>query len=249
MVNCNDGTDSGWPVKRLDSHASPVSKAFGIGIYWDDVDEHIYPADEVEKIRKQAYEARARHEAEEREEERRNEQERKDMPALYPYLKPVENYDYANTKRNIAAYLKHHFPKTKFSLRKIDYSGIAITWTDGAAEHDVENVRIFKDHCSDFTGDYYDFDPSNFNRVFGGMAYVWVDRELGSEVNKALESRFDYIRAKYGSELFYKVRGRILGHVEIPSNASNFRLVEDENASEFSANRFRLEFDLPEKQS
>ena len=44
----------------------------------------------------------------------------------------------------------------------------------------------WEDHKTDYTGDYRDYCPSNFNRVFGGINYIFTERSKSSEVGKSL---------------------------------------------------------------
>ena len=45
-------------------------------------------------------------------------------------------------------------------------------------------MRKFESHKSDVSGDFWDFSPSYFNNVFGGMKFVFVNRYMSDEVNK-----------------------------------------------------------------
>lgn len=59
---------------------------------------------------------------------------------------------------------------------------IDVKWTDGPKEEDVRPiVKMFQNSHSDYTGDYWDYDPSEFNNLFGGFKYTHADREFSEE--------------------------------------------------------------------
>lgn len=97
--------------------------------------------------------------------------------------------------KNIRILLKKHFPGVKFSVRMRDYNAIYVSWTDGATKAAVEAII---DHFQEgnFNGmeDIYEYNDCVFNRVYGGVKYLFCDRshsdELIAEAIAKLRSRF-----------------------------------------------------------
>jgi len=127
----------------------------------------------------------ARLEAEAKAHEAAKERERKELPALYPWLKPGDR-PAANIKRD----LKKHFPGIKFSVRS-DHNSVNIRWDDGPSESDVNTV-VDKYSAGRFDGmiDLYEYDHDNtFGDVFGAAKYIFCRREYSPELlRKAAES-------------------------------------------------------------
>ncbi len=168
------------PRNYIDKHCQPLSKSFGIGFYWDDIDNIIYPERKVAAAIKRASELEQEISNTARAKGNRDKREIKILPSKYPHLKPIEGKIniYKQLRSNVVADLKHNFPDQKFVVRKRHYGSMVIEWTDGVTESDVRGVVMkFKDHESDLSGDFNDYAPSNFNRVFGGIEYVFTQRQ------------------------------------------------------------------------
>lgn len=119
-----------------------------------------------------------------------------DLLKKYPHLTKCGKFDHVTCGKNIRAELKKHWPKTKFSVRYSSFSGgdeYYIKWTDGVTEKEVESVvKKFQDSHADNTGDYWDYDPSAFNELFGGVKFVMVSRTISDDVkNKVREELAD----------------------------------------------------------
>lgn len=166
------------PFKKVDRTIQPLSEKFGIGFYYDDIDEDFrFTTDEMKDaiLRAEVFLNEQRH----KELLKTLETEKliNELPKLYPHLTPNVGDDYRVTKRNLVAELKHRFPETKFSVRQSSYKVYDVYWGEGAAIDDVAKVRaLFEDHETDFTGDFRDYKPSTFNRVFGGFKYIFLHR-------------------------------------------------------------------------
>lgn len=93
---------------------------------------------------------------------------------------------------NVRKHLRHCFPGVKFSVR---YSSgtwsddIRISYADGPVSEAVEKVaRLFaydSSNCDPMT-DYYEYNPTEFTRTFGGFTFVFVDRKTSEETYKEL---------------------------------------------------------------
>lgn len=166
----------------IDKYARPHSQKFGIGHYFDDnlevvedyiLEEYIVKAEIAEKIQKQAEQDKLTADTNEKEE----------LPKLYPYLLINPTDDQNTTKKNIVLELKKNFPNFKFSVRKDYHSSYTIAWIDGPTQDEVDAiVSKFEDYETDFTGDFRDPNPSNFNKVFGGFKYVSTSRTFSEKV-------------------------------------------------------------------
>lgn len=167
------------PRRYLDKDCQPLSKSYGIGLYWDDIDNIIYPQRKVDAAIKRANELEQEISNTARAKGNRDRREIKILPSKYPHLKPIQTNanSYRQLRSNVVADLKHNFPNQSFVIRKRHYGSMVIEWTDGVTSDDVMGVvGKFKDHKSDVTGDFNDYAPSNFNRVFGGIDYIFTNR-------------------------------------------------------------------------
>jgi hypothetical protein len=95
----------------------------------------------------------------------------------FPHLILNEEDNQSITKKNLVVELKKSFPKFKFSVTKAHYDCYYIKWENGVTEEDVTKVvNKFVGYENDCTGDFRDFNPSDFNRLFGSFKYVFCSR-------------------------------------------------------------------------
>ena len=183
--DCFDDEFFGFSSYMNDADAQPIEQQFGIGIYYCENEE---PFTE-EELNTAIVNAGIREENRKRNEEekqkasdRRTEQLKKEYDYLTIKTRETTTRDETNNVRKV---LKKRFPNVKFSVRYSSFSGgdsIDVSWTDGPMEEDVlPLVRMFQDHHSDYSGDYYDYDPSEFNRLFGGFKFAHGQREFSEE--------------------------------------------------------------------
>ena len=136
-----------------------------------------------EKERKEAEEAK-----------RRSEENQRRLAREYSWLPNKCEDGYMRTAKvaqNVRAHLKREFPGVKFSVRSEVFSGgdsIRVKYADGPAYDDVARiVRRYQDsHADAESGDYWDYDPSDFNRVCGGAKYTHCEREMSEATEAAL---------------------------------------------------------------
>jgi len=171
---------------KFDKYDKLLSKKFGIGFYYDDI-ESDFRFDKTAVIeaidRGNEFENYLKVKAEEKAENDKN--EINSLPKLYPYLTPIKegNKNKIQLMNNIRAILKYNFKGVKFSVRREHYSSCVISWTDGPTVNDVEKyVNLFEDHSPDWSGDFSDYNPSNFNAVFGGIQFVSTNRNMSDKV-------------------------------------------------------------------
>ncbi len=100
----------------------------------------------------------------------------------FNYLTPVNEHSGGKeAAKNIRIDLKRHFPDVKFSVTS-DYSKVQINWQDGPTTKEVEKITDkYESHETDETGDFRDYKPSLFNKIFGGSKFVFADRSMSEQ--------------------------------------------------------------------
>lgn len=110
----------------------------------------------------------------------------------YSYLPHKGQYiRVAQVAANLRTELKRKFPGVKFSVTSKTFSGgndINVNWVDGPTSAQVEAVagKYQDSHADAETGDYWDYDPSAFNEVFGGTKYLFCERRMSGETEATL---------------------------------------------------------------
>lgn len=175
------------PFQTVDKFALPITEKFGIGLYYDleaprFSDEEIAEAIErgnaflAEQKAKQEEEARAFAEAVEK--------AREAYSSLYEQ-KPDKGFaDAAFVAKNIRKGLAAKFPGQKFSVRKDGFDSIRISWTDGPTEAEVQAVAgLFEEDGKrdPYNDDLWDYSDTAFTTVFGGVRYMWYNREISED--------------------------------------------------------------------
>ncbi len=165
---------------------------------------------------------------------RADEKEIAELPAKYPYLEIAKGRKGA--MNNIRITLKHHFPGIKFSVTNPHASTCEIRWIDGPTVKSVnELVHRFEDHHMDQSGDFSDYDPSNFNEVFGGMQYVFTTRSISYELKQVVcsftEPIYNDLRPN-GGEVFNcmndeEMASDLIGDTSIPVGAKVTGILRD----------------------
>jgi hypothetical protein len=206
-------------------HIRPVSKLFGIGMYFTPgevcdpciIGEAIKEAKRLTPIRQE--EAQQAAEAK----KAANEQEKSELRVKYPYLTPLtEQHDKQTTMNNIRAMLKNEFPGIKFSVVNPHYGTVNIRWTDGPTTEQVSKLeKLFQDHHSDETGDYWDYKGGNFNDLFGGMSFVFCNRDMSKETETTIKPACVdlYEKHPFDCHCVENFMHRIFSACPIPANA------------------------------
>lgn len=210
QYNCVYISDYESGFFTLEEYSRPHSKKFGIGNYYDDnlviieesiLEDYILKADIAVNIKKEI----------EEEKEAFDRKEIEELPKKYPHLTVNVQDDQNITKKNLVAELKKNFPNVKFSVKKAHYSTYYISWTDGPAEINVEEVASkFEGYSTDETGDFRDPNPSNFNKVFGDFKYVFYSRSASESVSQLKENLHGIIGtlsntfSSEANDIFYK---------------------------------------------
>lgn len=113
---------------------------------------------------------------------------KKELIEFYPEFILNENQHQGTTKKNLVVELKKNFPKVKFSVKKEFNDCYSVTWFESVTIEEVDNVvRKFIDHQNDESGDFRDYNPTNFNRFFGGFKFISTYRNFGDSKKLLLE--------------------------------------------------------------
>jgi hypothetical protein len=144
-------------------------------------------------------------------EERRKEQEKEEAERLYAAecerLKTAPEYAALSQDKNgavqvtsnIRKELKARFAGVKFSVRKRSYDSVSVNWMDGPTEEEVKAVTDkYKDSYFDGMQDMSVSCASPFNRIYGGVGYVFTDRDYSDGMK---EKAVNMIAKKYGGSL------------------------------------------------
>lgn len=194
------------------------------GRQWQIFDE-IKTPDETAEILKNA-----------EEEERRRKQESEDEIRQFKAecARLISGPEYAHLSQekkgavqvtgNLRRELKAAWPGVKFSVRKRGYDSVSVNWTDGPTEEQVKTITgKYRDSYFDGMQDMSVSCSSPFNEVYGGVGYVFVDREYSDTMKKQaigiLKVKYDHLigeeditLARYNAGELYNVRPDYFGH-------------------------------------
>ncbi len=210
------------PEGTIDKHIRGISEKFGIGKYWDDINNYIYPMDEVLEFITRADELTQQIKKKQEEKAAADNKEIQELPARFPHLTPTDGYNYKVFRANIIADLKHNFPDYKFSIQKHSSDSISINWENGLSVNTVNNVLLkYNNHEFDHSGDYYDYTPSNFNRVFGGMKFIRANRNMSDSIS-VLKDKIHTIFTDHDTYECGNLLYRVFCRTDFPVVATNF---------------------------
>lgn len=247
----NSKGDYFGPYHILDTHTRPISKKHGIGFYYDDeAPDFRFDQAEVDKAVSLADQYLIDQERKEKEQAEADEKERRELVECNKHMTPInQSSDKHQIKKNVLADLQKNFPGIKFSMRKDGYDTYYISWTDGPGEKQVKEITDkFNDHSFDYTGDYYDYTPDNFTKVFGGIKFIFLSREFtGKEkIKEDLKvinpERFESFHPQDLNSDFHK----LIYQSSFPAGAINFRLEKTGENGTFT-DLYKIGFDVPEK--
>ncbi len=98
--------------------------------------------------------------------------------------------------KNIRADLKKHFHKTEFSVRMRYYTTYYISWSDGPTVDNVNSILMkYKTGCFNAYEDYHYNEDTPFNVIYGGVDYVFTDRNYSDE---KIEMAIRFLLKKHG---------------------------------------------------
>ena len=175
------------PFDSLDEYCRPISEKFGIGFYYD-LNAPRATDEEINQAIERANQFLKEVEEEKKREEEKRRQAREEVIKKYDKIfdRPSEKYgtDAVLVAKHIRQDLANAFPGQKFSVRKTDYSTIHIEWKDGPTREEVEQIagkherNCTRDRWND---DLWDHNDTAFTSVFGGVDYIFYDRETAPE--------------------------------------------------------------------
>ncbi|WP_247753203.1 LPD29 domain-containing protein, partial [Citrobacter freundii] len=121
----------------------------------------------------------------------------------YKHLKKVADNkgkcEAATVSSNIRAELKKAFPGVKFSVKKLSFDCVQISWTDGPTKNEVEAISDkYEDGHFNGMEDIYEYNTSPFNVVYGGVKYVTTRRDYSNEL---VEKGIIQARKQFGNDL------------------------------------------------
>lgn len=175
------------PFNTLDEYTKPIEEKFGIGFYYDlnaepATDEQIEAAIErghafeAERERQKQEAARAWSEA--------VEAVRKQYAGIFEEKPAGTYYDGKHVAKNVRKDLAAAFPGCKFSVRKNNYSDLRVEWTDGPTEKEVKAIcdkHVETCERDPWNDDLWDHKETPFTSVFGGVEYIWYERDFAPE--------------------------------------------------------------------
>ena len=175
------------PFDSLDEYCRPISEKIGIGFYYD-LNAPRATDEEINQAIERANQFLKEVEEEKKREEEKRRQAREEVIKKYDKIfdRPSEKYgtDAVLVAKHIRQDLANAFPGQKFSVRKTDYSTIHVEWKDGPTREEVEQIagkherNCTRDRWND---DLWDHNDTAFTSVFGGVNYIFYDRETAPE--------------------------------------------------------------------
>ena len=175
------------PFDSLDEYCRPISEKIGIGFYYD-LNAPRATDEEINQAIERANQFLKEVEEEKKREEEKRRQAREEVIKKYDKIfdRPSEKYgtDAVLVAKHIRQDLATEFPGQKFSVRKTDYSTIHVEWKDGPTREEVEQIagkherNCTRDRWND---DLWDHNDTAFTSVFGGVDYIFYDRETAPE--------------------------------------------------------------------
>lgn len=126
--------------------------------------------------------------------------------------------------KNIRKELKAKFPGVNFSVRKRSYDSVSVNWTDGPTEEQIKEITAkYRDSYFDGMQDMSVSCSSPFNEIYGGVGYVFVDRDYSDEMKQqaigVIKIKYDHLLdgeeisvARYNSGELWRIRPDYFGH-------------------------------------
>ena len=197
------------PIIKVGEETRPVSEVYGIGLYYDESDEII--SDEIIEKSLQRAKNIERMKQEKADKEQREWNEAVERLAKeFNYLERAENkYDRKVVGKNIRTQLKREFPGVKFSVKKESYDCYRISWTDGPTDEAVTKITSRYDTGRfDAYQDYHYSQESPFTSLFGGVDYIFTQREISDAAIEETRKRFPGLTAEnYNRGYQYGIEG------------------------------------------
>ena len=128
----------------------------------------------------------------------------------------------AQVTANIRKELKAAYPGVKFSVRVRHTDSVTVIWTDGPKEDDIKTI-VGKYRLGHFNSmeDIYEYCETPFNKVYGGVSYLFTNREFSDVLTeKAIQEFNDKFGDRFENINMERYKKGELWHVGF----SDFRL-------------------------
>lgn len=198
------------PFHTLDKYTEPVAKKFGIGFYYD-LDATPATDEEIAAAIERGRAFLKQQEEEKAEAARAWEAGVAETRAKYAGQfeeRPGTGYGYAvHVAKNVRKDLARNFPGVKFSVRKYGFDEIRIEWTDGPTVAEVEAVAGKHKETAErdrWNDDLWDYKETYFTAVFGGVRYIWYDRDISKERTEAKKAEIEAVCPATAGEGFHQ---------------------------------------------
>ncbi len=156
----------------------------------------------------------------------------------YDYLEQASEKGCFNTcRRNIRTELARNWPLVKFSVKKTNYSTVRISWKDGPTTKQVDAILgKYEDHVTDETGDFRDYEPTEFTAMFGGAKYVFTEREMSDKTEEVFHkwAKGEYndnndFDTNFNCHSYGSLANKLFYYCEIPN--TEFKIQQREHVS------------------
>ena len=175
------------PFSELDEYCRPISEKFGIGFYYD-LSEPLATDEEINQAIERANQFLKEEEEEKKKVAEERKQAKEDVLQKYGEIFDRPNREYGTDAVLVAKHIRKElsieFPGQKFSVRKTDYSTIHIEWNDGPTRDEVERIIGKHQRCCTrdrWNDDIFDYKDTAFTSVFGGVDYLFCNRDTAPE--------------------------------------------------------------------
>lgn len=185
----------------VDQYSRPLTKKFGIGVYYDDQTNELIEQSVIDEMVVRAIAQDAREKAEKEAEDNAYAEELAGMAAKYPFLKPLKgnglNGDYkamkAARKANLVAMLVHTFPGIYFSVKNDHASTYTIRWENGPTVDEVNEVcRMFQSSRFNGMTDSKEYYRNAFAETFGSFDYLFTHRDMSDGLREYMPMGEDH---------------------------------------------------------
>lgn len=175
------------PFNELDKYCRPISEKFGIGFYYD-INEPLATDEEIAQAVERANQFLKEVEEEKKKVAEEWKQAKEQVLQKYGEIFDRPNGEYGTdavlVAKHIRKELSSEFPGQRFSVRKESYSTIYISWNDGPTMDEVKQVIGKHQRCRTrdrWNDDIWDHKDTAFTSVFGGVDYLFCNRDTAPE--------------------------------------------------------------------
>ena len=190
IVKLSDNSSESYfcnPFNELDEYCRPISEKFGIGFYYD-LSEPLATDEEINQAVERANKFLKEEEEEKKRKEEKWKKAKEEVLQKYGEIFDRPNREYGTDAVLVAKHIRKElsieFPGQKFSVRKESYSTIYVSWDDGPTRDEVERIIGKHQRCCTrdrWNDDIFDYKDTAFTSVFGGVDYLFCNRDTAPE--------------------------------------------------------------------